>query len=116
MIKTISPMGRYSKAKIVNGTVYLCGQFSTDLTLDVKGQSDNTFAQVDALLAECGVDKSKILSIIVHLNDIANDYAAFNEAYDAWIAGDEAPVRTCVEAKMFSEQCLVELTIIATQE
>lgn len=115
MIKTISPMGRYSKAKIVNGNVYLCGQFSNDLTLDVKGQSENTFAQVDALLAECGITKSNIVSILVHLNDIEKDYADFNQAYDAWIAGDEAPVRTCVEAKMFSDACLVELTIIAAQ-
>ncbi|GEM80341.1 RidA family protein [Vibrio superstes] len=115
MIKTIAPMGRYSKAKIVNGNVYLCGQFSTDLTLDVKGQSKNTFDQVDTLLAECGIDKSKIVSILVHLNDIENHYASFNEEYDTWIAGKEAPVRTCVEAKMFSEACLVELTIIATE-
>ncbi|CAK3041361.1 RidA family protein [Vibrio crassostreae] len=115
MIKTISPMGRYSKAKIVNGIVYLCGQFSTDLNLDVGKQSVNTFDQVDALLAECGTDKSKIVSILVHLNDIETDYKAFNTAYDSWIAGDEAPVRTCVESKMFSDQCLVELTIVATQ-
>ncbi|MGR5231825.1 RidA family protein [Vibrio rotiferianus] len=113
MIKTISPMGRYCKAKIVNNTVYLCGQFSSDLTLDVKEQAENTFSQVDKLLAECGSDKSKIVSILVHLNDIEKDYAPFNEAYDAWIAGDEAPVRTCVESKMFSEACLVELTITA---
>jgi len=115
MIQTISPMGRYSKAKIVDKTVYLCGQFSTDLTLDVKAQSVNTFEQVDALLADCGTEKSKIVSILVHLNDIEKDYSAFNEAYDAWIAGDEAPVRTCVESKMFSDQCLVELTIVAVK-
>ena len=115
MIKTVSPMGRYSKAKIANGAIYLCGQFSSDLTLDVKGQSENTFAQVDDLLAECGIEKSKIVSILVHLNDIDSDYSEFNDAYDAWIAGDDAPVRTCVEAKMFSEQCLVELTITAVE-
>lgn len=107
-------MGRYSKAKIVDNTVYLCGQFSTDLSLDVAAQANNTFAQVDELLTECGTDKSKIVSILVHLNDIEKDYGSFNEAYDAWIAGDEAPVRTCVEAKMFSDECLVELTIIAS--
>lgn len=113
MIKTISPMGRYCKAKIVNNTVYLCGQFSTDLNLDIKEQAENTFAQVDELLAECGSDKSKVVSILVHLKDIEKDYASFNASYDTWIAGDEAPVRTCVESKMFSEACLVELTITA---
>ncbi|MCW8331411.1 RidA family protein [Photobacterium sp. SDRW27] len=113
MIETISPMGRYCKAKIVNNAAYLCGQFSSDLTLDIKGQAENTFTQVDELLAECGTDKSKVVSILVHLNDIEKDYVPFNDAYDAWIAGDEAPVRTCVESKMFSDDCLVELTIVA---
>ncbi len=115
MIKTVAPMGRYSKARIVNGMVHLCGQFSTDLELGVQAQSLNTFDQVDTLLAECGTDKSKIVSILVHLHDIDADYTAFNEVYDQWIAGDEAPVRTCVQGRMFSEKCLVELTIIAAQ-
>lgn len=112
MIKSIEGNARYSKIRVVNGIGFTCGQFSSDLALDIKGQSLNTFAQIEALLAEAGTTKSNILAIQIHIADIANDFAEFNEVYDAWVSDvTNPPARTCVQAPMFAPECLVELTL-----
>lgn len=112
MIKSIEGNARYSKIRVINGIGFTCGQFSTDISLDIKGQSLNTFAQIEALLVEAGTTKSDILAIQIHIADIENDFSAFNQAYDAWVSDvTNPPARTCVQAPMFSPECLVELTL-----
>ena len=108
-MKHHAPSKRYSVATIHNGVGYLCGHFSSDLTKDIKGQVEDTLASIDKTLAELGTDKSKLLSVLIHLKTM-DDYVALNEAYDQWVP--ELPAaRTCVVGEMFSPECLVEMTV-----
>lgn len=52
---------------------------------------------------------------MVHLNSIEKDYVLFNKAYDVWIAGEDAPACEGVEAKMYTDDCFVELTIVGVE-
>ncbi|MNT81106.1 Enamine/imine deaminase [compost metagenome] len=78
-------------------------------------QTRETLASIDALLAEAGSDKSRILSVTIYLKDLARDYAGLNQVWDAWVAEGHAPARACVEAKMYRPEVLVEMTVVAAQ-
>ena len=81
---------------------------------DAKAQTENVLAQIDSWLAQCQSDKAHILEATIYLPDM-NDYAAMNEAWDAWTAPERAPARACVEAKLASPDWKVEIKITALQ-
>ena len=106
---------RFSEIAISGQLIHLAGQLATDLDLDIKGQTQQTFEIIDQFLADAGTDKSQIMSVTIYLKDIEQDYAAFNEVWDAWVSDIEALPRTCVEAKLYDPRVLVELTVVAVK-
>jgi enamine deaminase RidA (YjgF/YER057c/UK114 family) len=106
---------RFSEIAISGNLVHLAGQLASDTTLDIKGQTRQTLDIIDRLLADASTDKSQIMSVTIYLKDIENDYAAMNEIWDAWVADIEALPRTCVEAKLYAPDVLVEMTVIAVR-
>ena len=106
---------RFSEIAISGDLIHLAGQLATDVTLDIKGQTQQTLDIIDQFLADAGSDKNHIMSVTIYLKDIDRDYAAFNEVWDAWVADIEALPRTCVEAKLYDPRVLVELTVVAVK-
>lgn len=106
---------RFSEVAIAGNLVHLAGQLASDLTLDVKGQTQQTLDIIDRFLADAGTDKRHIMSVMIFLKDIENDYVAMNEVWDAWCADIEALPRTCVEAKLYHPDVLVEMTVVAVK-
>ena len=111
MINHIKPGKRLSGATVHNGLIYTSGQTPDDLTADVQGQSRQVLAKLDALLAAAGSDKSKILSAMVWVPDIAHR-DEFNVVWDAWVA-EPGPARACVESKLAAPGILVEVALVA---
>jgi enamine deaminase RidA (YjgF/YER057c/UK114 family) len=103
---------RMSEMAVHNGVAYLAGQVASDASLDARGQTANVLAQVDALLARVGTDKSRILMAQIFLADVA-DFAAMNAAWDAWVAGGATPPRATVEAKLAKPEWKVEIVVKA---
>ena len=103
---------RMSEMAVHNGVAYLAGQVASDASLDARGQTANVLAQGDALLARAGTDKSRILMAQIFLADIA-DFAAMNAAWDAWVAGGNAPPRATVEARLAKPEWKVEIVVKA---
>ncbi len=104
---------RMSQAVKHGGTVYLAGQ----VALDAKGgsaadQTRNILDRIDALLAEAGTDKSKLISATIWLADIAL-FNQMNEIWDAWIDPQNPPTRACVESKLAAPDFTVEIAVIA---
>ncbi|MCU4489085.1 RidA family protein [Acinetobacter ursingii] len=106
---------RFSEIAISGNIVHLAGQLAEDLSLDVRGQTQQTLDLIDQFLADAGTDKSHILSVMIFLKDIENDYAGMNEIWDAWCADIQALPRTFVEAKMYRPDVLVEMTVVAVK-
>ncbi len=52
---------------------------------------------------------------MIFLKDIERDYTAMNTVWDAWCADMQALPRTCVEAKMYHPDVLVEMTVTAVK-
>jgi len=112
VIQRFETTGRMAKAVVANGTVYLSGITARDKSGDVVRQTRDIFAQIEALLATCGVDKSHLVLANIWLADIA-DFDAMNGAWDAWVDPDNKPVRATVESRLAGVGGKVEIMVQA---
>lgn len=102
---------RMSQMVTHNNTIYLAGQVGNPGD-SVADQTRTCLDKVDALLAEAGVDKTRILSATIWLADMA-DFVEMNSVWDTWVAPGHAPARACGEAKLAHPDLTVEVLIIA---
>lgn len=112
-ITRIDTDARMSQAVVHGDTIYLAGQVG-EPGHDVAEQTRTALAEVDALLAQAGSDKSRLLMVTIWLADIA-DFAAMNAVWDAWIAGVAAPARATGESKLASPDYRVEIIAVAAR-
>jgi enamine deaminase RidA (YjgF/YER057c/UK114 family) len=111
-IRRLAPEERLSGAVAHGGLVYLAGQVADDPAQDAEGQTADILRQIDALLAEAGTDKSRLLHMQVYLADIA-DWDAMNRAWDAWVDRTAKPARCTVQAALAEPALRVEMTGVA---
>jgi enamine deaminase RidA (YjgF/YER057c/UK114 family) len=111
-IKRIDPGPRLSQAVVHGDTVYVAGQVAADTGADCAGQTRQILNQIDALLAQGGSDKTRILWANVWLADMG-DYAAMNGEWESWIPKGQTPARATVEAKLAMPQFKVEIACVA---
>jgi len=104
-----------SQAVIHGNTVYLSGLTADPPSGSAREQTARILAQIDQLLKEAGTDKTRLLLANVWLSDIRY-FDEMNEAWEAWIAKDCAPVRATVEAKLAGPEYLVEIMVQAAIE
>ncbi len=104
---------RMSQAVIHGDTVYLAGQVGAP-GASVTDQTRAILGQIEALLAEAGSEKSKILSATIWLADMA-DFAEMNAVWDAWVDGKDAPARATGEAKLATPAYKVEIIVVAAR-
>ena len=102
---------RYSDSVVHNGTVYLV-EVPASTEGDIATQTASLLAGVDALLAQAGSDKRKLLMVTVYLADMA-DYDGMNAVWDAWVPDGHAPTRACVQARLAKPGWRVEMAITA---
>lgn len=112
-IERIRPEPRMSDVVIHNDTIYYTA-VPENLDANAKDQTAETLSIIDALLAEVGSDKSQILDATLFLVD-SNDFAAMNQAWDAWVSPGHAPVRCTVQANLMNPKYKIEIKIIAAR-
>ena len=61
MIQRFEVGPRMSELAVYNGVAYLAGQVPEDTSLDIVGQTREVLEAIDALLAQAGTDKTRIL-------------------------------------------------------
>ena len=103
---------RLSEMAVYNGVASLAGQVAGDGTQDIRGQTKQVLAAIDALLQRAGTDKSKILMAQIFLADLA-DFPGMNEIWDAWVAPGNAPPRATVQAALAKKEWRVEIVVTA---
>jgi len=105
---------RMSQAVIHGNTVYLAGQVGAPGT-SVTEQTRVILGQIEALLAEAGSAKSKLLSATIWLSDMS-DFAEMNAVWDAWLGGQDAPARATGEARLATPDYKVEIIVVAARD
>lgn len=103
---------RMSRTVIHGETIYLCGQVG-NAGDSVADQTRACLEKIEALLAEAGSDKTRILQTTIWLADM-EDFAEMNAVWDAWVAPGHAPARACGEAKLARPELLVEMIVVAS--
>lgn len=111
-IQRIQTNNRMSQAVVANGFIFLAGQVATDTALDVAGQTRQILDKIDALLAEAGSDKTKIVQATIWLAD-HKTFADMNTVWDAWVPAGHAPARACVESALAFPPYTVEIGVVA---
>lgn len=111
-IQRIQTNNRMSQAVVANGFIFLAGQVATDTSLDVAGQTRQILDKIDALLAETGSDKTKIVQATIWLAD-HKTFADMNGVWDAWVPAGHAPARACVESALAFPPYTVEIGVVA---
>jgi enamine deaminase RidA (YjgF/YER057c/UK114 family) len=94
--------------------IFTAGCIADDESLDVGGQTRQALADLDRYLSLCGSDKSHILQVVIWLSDIRfrDD---MNVVWNEWTGGKNLPARACIEARMATPGCLVEIMAIAVK-
>lgn len=98
------------------GIVYVSGVTAPPMRLgDVKQQTTDVLARIDARLAKAGTSKAKLLAAQVWLTDMTL-FSAHNEAWNAWVDPDNAPVRACLlSPRLWFPGMLVEIMVTAAK-
>jgi len=111
-MKHIEPGKYLSKAVVYNGVVYVAGQVATNLDASAAEQTREALEKIDAILAQAGTDKTRILSADVWLADIA-DKDDMNRIWIKWLEGRTPPARAVVQSPLGSPKHKIEIKTIA---
>lgn len=112
MIQRFDVGPRLSEMAVHNGVAYLAGQVPEDTTQNIAGQTRQVLAEIDALLARAGTDKTRILRAEIFLANM-DDFAGMNQAWDEWVPADHTPPRATMHAALARPEWKVEIVVTA---
>jgi enamine deaminase RidA (YjgF/YER057c/UK114 family) len=102
---------RMSEAVAYNGILWVAGQLGTP-GASVTDQTRQALAEIDKILANAGIDKTRILSAQIWLADMAT-FAEMNLAWDAWVPQGHTPARATGQARLATPDYTVEVIVTA---
>ena len=112
-------IGPYSQAIDTGTFVYASGQIpinpaNGEVVEGIKAQTEQSIANVTAILNEAGLSLENVVKTTVFLADM-NDFAAMNEVYgNAFKA--PYPARSAVAVRELPKKVLVEIEVIAMRK
>ncbi|MDR0333958.1 MAG: RidA family protein [Dysgonamonadaceae bacterium] len=112
-------IGPYSQAIEANGMVFLSGMLPIDPVTgefasdDAKGQTEQIFKNIKALLSATGLTMDNIVKTTVFLHDMSY-FAEMNEVYAAQFSGT-FPARSAFAVQTLPKNALVEIEVIAAR-
>ncbi len=111
-------IGPYSQAIAAGDFVYLSGQLGVDpvsgnMEAGVEAQAERAIANMKAILAEAGLDISRVIKTTVFLKDMG-DFAAVNAIYAKHFQ-QPYPARSCVQVAELPKGGLVEIEAVCVR-
>ena len=112
-----APIGPYSQAVLVNGTLYASGQIAINpksggLILDnIEAETTQVMANIEAVLAAANMNFGNIIKSSIFLSDMGS-FAQVNEVYGRYFTGD-FPARETVEVACLPKNVNVEISVVA---
>ena len=110
-------IGPYSQAVRAGSLVFVSGQIPLDPATgtmvdgDIRAQTHQVFANLDAILRAAGASLDTVVRSTVYLADM-NDFAVVNEIYGTYFSSP-APARATVQAARLPKDARVEIDVIA---
>jgi enamine deaminase RidA (YjgF/YER057c/UK114 family) len=109
-IQRLGTSPRWADVVIHNNTAYWV-EVADDASAEPHLQIDQVLRQIDATLESIGSNRTRLLTVIIYLADLA-DAAALNELWDAWVPPGHPPARACVQSGL-SGSLRVEMVVTA---
>ncbi|MBR6786367.1 MAG: RidA family protein [Clostridia bacterium] len=111
-------IGPYSQAIAAGEFVYLSGQLGVDpatgnMENGVEAQAERAISNMKAILAEAGLDISRVIKTTVFLKDMG-DFAAVNAIYAKHFQ-QPYPARSCVQVAELPKGGLVEIEAVCVK-
>ena len=114
-----APIGPYSQAVEVGGTLYVSGQIPIDpasgelVEGTIEEETQQVMKNLGAILSEAGLDFTSVVKCSIFVADM-NDFAAINGVYGSYF-DDQAPARETVEVSTLPKNVNVEISCIAVR-
>jgi 2-iminobutanoate/2-iminopropanoate deaminase len=110
-----APIGPYSQAVKINGTLFVSGQIALDVAGqgDIKAETQKVMENLGAILKAAGMDYANVVKSSIFVKDM-NNFAAINEVYGQYFTV-EPPARETVEVARLPKDVNVEISVIAVQ-
>jgi enamine deaminase RidA (YjgF/YER057c/UK114 family) len=102
-----------SRAAVHDDLIFTVAVAPDPVPASVYEQSVKALALLDQTLAQCGSDKSKILSAIVYITDIKRKNE-MNRAWDEWVDINNPPMRACIGVDLEPPH-IVEIVVTAVK-
>jgi len=113
--KAPAPIGPYSQAVKINGTLYVSGQIAAELAKsgDIKAEAGIVMQNIGHILGAAGMSFSHVVKSTIFLKDM-NDFASVNEIYGSYFKS-EPPARETVQVARLPKDVNVEISVIAVE-
>lgn len=113
--KAPAPIGPYSQAVKINGTLYVSGQIAAELAKsgDIKAEAGIVMQNIGHILGAAGMSFSHVVKSTIFLRDM-NDFASVNETYGSFFTS-EPPARETVQVAKLPKDVNVEISVIAVE-
>lgn len=114
-----APIGPYSQAVMVNGTLYMSGQIAINPSTGevfkgaIEGETALVMQNIGGILKAYHMDYTHIVKTTIFLKDM-NDFAKVNEAYGSYFK-DDFPARETVQVSRLPKDVNVEISCIAVK-
>ncbi len=111
------PVGPYSQAVLVQGTLYVSGQIPIDpdtgeiVTGDIVAETHQVMKNIEAILVAAQMDFGHIVKCTIFVADL-NNFSAVNESYGQYFPFDP-PARETVEVGRLPKDVNVEISCVA---
>jgi 2-iminobutanoate/2-iminopropanoate deaminase len=114
-----APIGPYSQAVMVGGTLYISGQIPIDpstgavISGDIEAETRQVMHNLGAILRAYHIDFSHIVKTTIFIRNMG-DFARINAVYGSFFDKD-FPARETVEVSKLPKDVQVEISCIAVK-
>ena len=114
------PVAPFSHAVESDGWVFVTGQMpfsgtsnTSDYPEGIEAQTRQVMANLERVLAGCGLGFENVLAARIFLTHFEEDYERMNAVYAAYFPPGRRPARTCVGVTALARGARVEIDFVA---
>ena len=121
IIKSINapnPVGPYSQAVLIDGTLFISGQVAIDIetkvlfTDNIEMETKMVMKNIESILSEAGFSFQNVVKSTIFTVDL-NNFSIINKVYGGFFESKTAPARETVEVSALPLGANVEISVIA---
>lgn len=112
MLKRHIPTRINHRVVEAGGILHFGGLIADDLGQDMKGQTAQICAKLDALLAEVGSSKRHLVTAMLYITDF-DQKDGMNAAWLDWIDANDLPTRATIGVAELGKGVLIEIVVSA---